>query len=218
MKKPVLDQRNSFKSINKHTFLEYVAEANMLTSKGGNYISQAMDSSTGQTPSPLELQLGFYVQAMTIPLLKADEGGASDTFFGKFIYIGRNINPDSNTIQMTLLNTKAPLIERIFYPWMRECTLPFWSYEDQPFTTATVTVDFAKHTDMKYVFYGCRPTQIQTFQPTQEVDTTITRDVTLAFDLMYIVSDKIETHESVMGKLLGSAASLAGGAMKLVNN
>ena len=58
---------------------------------------------------------------------------------------------------MEIINTKAALHERIFYPWLREVTLPWWSYDDQPYTTATVTIDFTKHNDVKYVFTGVRP-------------------------------------------------------------
>lgn len=63
---------------------------------------------------------------------------------------------------MNIVNTKAPLAERVFYPWMRETTLPYWSYTNQPYTTATITVNFEKHTDMQYVFVGCRPSNIET--------------------------------------------------------
>jgi hypothetical protein len=61
---------------------------------------------------------------------------------------------------MDIINTKLPLIERIFYPWLREVTLPYWSYNTQPYTTATITIDFSKHMDIQYVFYGCRPSNL----------------------------------------------------------
>ena len=53
--------------------------------------------------------------------------------------------------------------------------------------------------------------------PTQEPDSTITRDVTFAFDFMFIQSNKMKTSESVMDKLLGTAAGLAGSAGKMMN-
>lgn len=58
---------------------------------------------------------------------------------------------------MNFINTKAPLMERVFYPWLKETTLPFWSYDTQPYTTANVIVDFNKHADLKYLFVGSRP-------------------------------------------------------------
>ena len=42
-------------------------------------------------------------------------------------------------------------------------------------TTATITIDFRKHTDIQYIFYGCRPTNLDLIQPTQEPNTSITR-------------------------------------------
>ena len=63
---------------------------------------------------------------------------------------------------MKIVNTRVPLLERLFYPWLREISLPYWSYATQPYTTATVTVDLTKHNDVKYVFVGCRPQKITT--------------------------------------------------------
>ena len=76
------------------------------------------------------------------------------------------MKPDSNVLVLKMLNTKVPLHERIFYPWMREVTLPFWSYKTQPYTTATIVVDFTAHNDIKYAFYGCRPQRITMQQGT----------------------------------------------------
>ena len=75
------------------------------------------------------------------------------------------VYPDG-AFNMEIINTKAALHERIFYPWMREVSLPYWSYETQPYTTATITVDFSKHNDMQYVFVGCRPDSFNTIQAT----------------------------------------------------
>ena len=38
------------------------------------------------------------------------------------------VYPDG-AFNMEIINTKAALHERIFYPWMREVSLPYWSYE-----------------------------------------------------------------------------------------
>ena len=92
--------------------------------------------------------------------MKMEDGGVSDTLLGKFPVNGKYVMPDNNNLTMTIINTKLPLMEMIFYPWMREVTLPYWSYEKAPYTTATIEVDMSKHTDIKYVFYGCRPSQI----------------------------------------------------------
>jgi len=124
--------------------------------------------------------------------------------------------PDNNNLQLDILCTKLPLHERIFYPWMREVTLPYWSYATQPYTTATITIDFNKHTDLKYVFCGCRPTSIDTIQPTQEPNGSITRQVTFLFDFMFIESNDT-TVESVENKLLSTGKTLLNSAGKMMN-
>ena len=53
--------------------------------------------------------------------------------------------------------------------------------------------------------------------PTQEPDSVITRDVSFLFDFMFIQSPKMKTSETVMDKLLGTAAGLAGAAGNMMN-
>jgi hypothetical protein len=100
-----------------------------------------------QLITPLYLQLGYYVQSITIPKIKID-GEMSNTYLGNFLIQTGVVSPDNNTLQLDILCTKLQLHENIFYPWMREVTMPFWTYDTQPYTTATVTVDFSKHTDL----------------------------------------------------------------------
>ena len=164
------------------SFLEYLSKASMLVGKenfGGKDPQQLV--------TPLYIQLGYYVQSITIPKIKIDSE-TSNTYLGNFLIQTGVVSPDNNTLQLDVLCTKLQLHENIFYPWMREVTMPFWTYDTQPYTTATITVDFSKHTDLQYVFTGCRPTQIETLQPTQEVNTSLTRQVVLTFDYMFIQS------------------------------
>lgn len=150
---------------------------------------------------------------MSLPQIKIDNVGQVETTLGKFPVVGGVVMPENNTFTATILNTRLPLMEILFYPWMREVTLPYWSYSHTPYTTATVDVDFSKHADIKYSFFGCKPTQIQTYDPTQEADSTITRDVTFTFDFMNVTSTSgYKTQESLKDKLLGAAKGLAGAA------
>lgn len=147
------DQRDKFDKAHQETFLEYLAAANLLVGE-----EDWIGEKAGQVVRPLELQLGFYCQEVTIPNLEVPQGGTSVVnSIGEFPINGTIVKPDSNILTLKILNTKVPLHERIFYPWLRETTLPFWSYEMQPYTTATIVVDFTKHNDVKYIFYGCRP-------------------------------------------------------------
>lgn len=219
----VNDQHNSFANVGKNTFLEYLAKANLIVG-GENW------SNDKQTMSPLEIQLGFYVQSATVPSIKIPDGAKSTTLIGEFPINGTYVIPDNNQLKFDILCTKLPLHERLFYPWMREVTLPYWSYETQPYTTATITIDFSKHTDLQYVFYGCRPTQIETIQPIQEPSAPITRQVTFVFDFMFIKSnltvnehlnsssseDNIWSKYSTLGKIFNTGQTIFNSASSAI--
>lgn len=150
--------------------------------------SAIADESFATNSHQLILNLGFYIQSMTLPQMVMPEAGKVPTLFGEFPVNNLYAKPDNNTFTMSILNTKVSLHDYLFYPWMREVTMPCWSYETQPYTTATVTVKFDKHCNSRCVFCGCRPTQIQSRQPSQEPTGEPTRDVTMLFDYMFITS------------------------------
>lgn len=193
-----------------HTFLEYLAKSNLIT------CGEQWESSE-QSPAPLELQLGFYVQQIQLPNLKlANENKTQNSLLGSFPVTGGFIDTDG-ILQMEILNTKASLHERIFYPWMREVTLPYWSYNSQPYTTATITIDYTKHNTVKYVFCGCRPIQINLLQGTQQPDASnITRTVSFIYDIMFVLSD-LQVMDKPADKLLGVGGSLLKGAANMLN-
>ncbi len=142
-KKIIEKEQMSFVGAGQQSFVEYLAPANLV-------------SENDSPESPLTLNLGPYVQKITIPRLTIQEDVVK-TSLGDFPVNGMFVKPDNNSLTMDVLNTKAPLLERIFYPWLREVTLPYWSYDKQPYTTATITVDMRKHADIYYRFYGARP-------------------------------------------------------------
>lgn len=207
----VASAHDGFSNVGKHSFMEYLAQANMLVGSENWF-------STAQSNCPLELQLGFYVQNVTVPMVHIPDAGKTATLLGEFPINGQYVVPDNNILVMSILNTKLPLHERIFYPWMREVTLPFWSYSSQPYTTATITIDFSKHMDIQYVFYGCRPRQMNTVQPSQDPNSgAIARDISFMFDFMFIASKEQPVIESAVSKLLSAGKTLFNGAAKLVN-
>ena len=198
---------------NSHTFLECLAAANLLVGA-----SDWIGEKAGQSEAPLELQLGPYVQSITVPNMIMPAEGKSITSIGEFPVNGTYLKPDNMTLTMELLNTKAAIHERIFYPWMREITLPYWSYNEQPYTTATITVDFTKHSDTKYVFCGCRPNQIFMMQGQQDTSdaANFKRQVVFIFDYMFVMSD-LKVSESWQDKLLSTGKALAGSAAHVLN-
>lgn len=189
----------------QHTFMEYLVAANMLATK-----DDFVGESAGEITCPLILNLGYYIQNVTIPNLDLSITDSEETIMGKLPINGNVVAPDSHNLTLNILNTKLPLLERIFYPWMSEVTLPCWMYDSQPYTTATITIDMSKHADVKYVFYGCRPIHIQTYQPTQDRASSITRQVQFTFDFMSVQSN-LKVNDSVESKILGTLGNLAGG-------
>ena len=195
----VKDAHDKFKYAGQHTFMEYLLEANLVVG-GENWFSN-------QSILPLELSLGPYVQEVTIPHVTVNDNGKMTTLLGEFPINGTYVKPDNHQLIMQIVNTKAALHERIFYPWLREVTLPYWSYASQPYTTATITIDFTKHNDCKYVFCGCRPQQIYSLQGKQDTSSAdnLTRQVTFIFDFMFIHSD-LTVSEKWYDKLLFNTA------------
>lgn len=192
------------------SFVEMLAEANLIVG-GENWFSN-------QSSVPLELNLGPYVQEITIPNMMMSDGGKQLTLNGEFINNGIFIRPDTNNLIMQILNSKAALHERIFYPWMREVTQPYWSYITQPYTTATITVDFSKHMDLKYVFCGCRPSQIFSMQAKQDTSSgeNLTRQVMFIFDFMYIHSN-LEISESLSSTIASTIGTVFNSAANIIN-
>lgn len=172
------------------TFIEYLANSHFLIGSD-NWLA---DGNKAQSFNPLELQLGFYIQEITIPSIKNLNGSKYETYLGEFSLPGKFVVPDKNVLTFTIINTKASLHERIFYPWLREVSLPYWAYKEQPYTTATITVDFTKHNSLKYIFTGCRPISIDSLQASQGIDAEVTRKVEILFDYM-IVSSNLDTIE-----------------------
>lgn len=207
------DQFETYDGKSSHTFMEYLAAANLLVGKEDWFGEEA-----GNTETPLILNLGPYVQEVTIPNLIMPAEAKSITPLGEFPINGTYIKPDNQTLALTILNTTASIHERIFYPWMREVTLPYWSYNEQPYTTATITIDFSKHNDTKYVFCGCRPSQIFTLQANQDTSDgqNLKRQVVFIFDYMFVTSNLTVT-ESVGNKLLSTGKALVKGATNAIN-
>ena len=210
----LLHKRKKFEHVGKHTFMEYVADGNSMVAETSN---TSVFNKLGDMKLPLELQLGFYIQTITVPRMTMLGESKATTVVGEIPINGLFVQSDNNKLMMDVINTKLPLIERIFYPWMREVTLPYWSYEKQPYTTATITIDFRKHADIQYIFYGCRPTNLDLIQPTQEPNTSITRQVQFTFDFMSISSTELPVTESWMSKLLSEGGTLLNNVTNMVN-
>lgn len=133
----------------------------------------------------IEINLGIYIQNATLPNIEM-EFETVQTQVGNFAIPGKIVKPSSNTFSIEILNMNTPIQENIFYPWMQETRLPYWAYSTMPFARATISFDFSEHSNIKYNFLGCFPTQIQALQPSQTPASSFTRQVTFAFDYMTV--------------------------------
>lgn len=239
-KTSVLDEKKTYlttENKNKYSFLYYLAKASKLSEEYTNAdmgedifngVSNAVGSLFGKEKSEPEtkksndtlynlyLNLGFYIQKITLPNIAVDTSLKSKSYFGSITIPGHTVNSSPLTLKMSIINTKASLHERIFYPWLREVTLPYWVYESQPYTTATIIIDFGKHMDLQYVFTGCRPVKITSVQADQSADAKIIRDVEFLFDFVFINS-KLKNYDDVKSKLIGSAGQLLDSAGTMMN-
>jgi hypothetical protein len=128
----------------------------------------------------------LYVQNVSVPGINITSGEPVESVVGTFQTHKLLLTPESSTFTLDIINTGKPVLETFFLPWLREIQSPQWVYNNYPYTKATFEVDMTKHTDVKYVFLGCRPTQIDTINPSHDLPSNITRKVTMTFDFMYV--------------------------------
>ena len=129
--------------------------------------------------------LNKFVQEIDLPNFNITTDTNADTLAHTAITHKMYLNPDSQTFSLTVLNTKVPILEEVFYPWLREVQYPSWNYADYPYTTADLRINLTSHSDVSYVILSCRPTNITSYNPSHELG-PITRSITFTFDLMYI--------------------------------
>lgn len=128
----------------------------------------------------------LYVQNVSVPGINITSGEQVESVIGNFQTHKLLLTPESSTFTLDIINTGKPVLETFFLPWLREIQSPQWVYESYPFTKARFEVSMKTHTAVKYVFLGCRPTHIDTINPSHDLPSNITRKVTMTFDLMYV--------------------------------
>lgn len=129
--------------------------------------------------------LSKFVQRVQLPNFTVNADTPADTVANAAIMHKMLLNPEQQTFTMDVINTKVPLLEEVFYPWLREIQYPSWQYSSQPFTTADLEIDLTSHSSVSYHLLKCRPTMLDSYNPSQEL-TAVTRTVTFTFDLIYV--------------------------------
>lgn len=163
---------------NGHPSISELANASLFSDSDGNVMN-----------------LKYFTQEATLPSISVPNDAVAETAIGTVQTHKMAVETDSKEFSLKILNTKVSLIDRVFYPWMREISYPYWSYPTHPYTKATITIDMTAHNDISYVFLGSRPTKIETLNPTNQLDTNMSRSVTFTFDFMYIESQ----HKNIDG-------------------
>lgn len=129
--------------------------------------------------------LDKFVQRINLPNFTVTSDQQVDTIAHTAVTHKMFLNTENQTFNMDIINTKVPIIEEIFYPWMREVQYPEWLYTNVPYTTANVEINLTSHSDVSYHLLKCRPTALDTYNPSQDL-TSVTRTATFTFDLMYV--------------------------------
>lgn len=161
------------------------------------------------------MDIRYFVQEATLPSISVPSDTPADTAIGSVQTHKMAVETDSKEFSMKILNTRVSLLDRVFYPWMREISYPYWSYATQPYTTATITIDMTEHNDISYVFLGARPTKIESLNPTNALDTNMARSVTFAFDFMYIDSQG-KNVESIKDTIMNTGRSIINKATSMI--
>ena len=162
------------------------------------------------------LDLTYFVQEATIPKISIPDSEVSETVIGSIKTHKMAVETDAKEFTLKILNTKVSILDRIFYPWMREISYPYWSYGTHPYTTATVTISFQSHNDVAYVFLGARPTSIESINATNALDTNMARGATFAFDFMY-VSSLGKNVETIKDTIANTGRSIINKAASMIN-
>jgi len=161
------------------------------------------------------MDLKYFVQEATLPSISVPNDAVAETAIGSVQTHKMAVETDTKEFTLKVLNTRVSLLDRVFYPWMREISYPYWSYPTQPYTTATITIDMTEHNDISYVFLGSRPTKIESLNPTNALDTTMARGVTFVFDFMYIASVG-KNSESIKDTFLNTGKSIVNKAASMI--
>lgn len=146
--------------------------------------------------------LSLYVQNFDLPNLQIDndEGKVIKNPRGTTNIPGEGfLVPESNTFDISFLETEIPIIEQYMVPWMKKCVSIKNSGMHYPFPRAKIYVDILSHDTQDilytYEFEGCYPLVVTFPTLGQTPQSEITRTVTFGFNKSDITWNESRTHQ-----------------------
>lgn len=183
-----------------NTFKLYIRENSHTKGETNSLTNLALDN-LGITDFEEKDWLTMFVQSITTPAFNIIPDTEADTVAGSFTTHTMKLNPSGRELSLEVINTKRPIIENFFYPWLRQVQSPKWIFEEVPYATADLIVDMTEHNNLKYHFINCRPTQLETLNPKQALSQELTRTMQITFDFATVETNG-KVAESNINKLV----------------
>lgn len=128
----------------------------------------------------------LFTQSITMPKIIASSATAVTSIVGNINTYSTLVRPSEPAITMSIINTKYPLIENVFLPWINEVKSNRWKYKNHPYTKADIHVILEHAGNIEYKLFGVRPVSIDLFNPSQDLPGKPVRNVTFDFDFIRV--------------------------------
>lgn len=166
---------------------------------------------TTTTYTSIDNDIHGYIEDLALPDVMMN-GAAISLLHGKFNCANAMPMPVDNMFTMTVLNiTPNPILETVFYPWMRALggvnseNGENGRLDDLNYPRADFTVKFP-HLSLDgayYVYYNARPVNIETYKPSNKPAQKMYRNVTFTFDY-FMIHEVVDVAEYAKDKILSA--------------
>jgi hypothetical protein len=130
------------------------------------------------------------VQTIGLPNIDTDSDATPGKSFQKIILNNDAIKVDSNILVVGLLSTDLSLHEKMFLQWMSEVNANIYSYDNFPYTTATIIVNVldqsGKNIMYRYAFRNAYPKAFESMKLEYGTPANFSRQISFNFDYMEI--------------------------------
>ena len=199
---------NTNRSIGLNDFLEKIEKINSSTSNQHidtlNFFKVELKEDgydiTKYVRTLTNLNFSSLIQRIQLPEI-ADTIQQTEGLFGKYPTHSLIVFPTTNELTFDVINTREASIDYTINNWLHEVHSVNWINENNaPYSTIRIEISLEEHTDIKYVFLNCRPTTMKSHITDQQLRNNITREITFAFDYMYLIFPKREENNKKISK------------------